>query len=385
MHGDDVGAGLGEGFEIADRTARSSDACRTPSSNAGASPARRPGPNEMFGTKCPSITSRWIQSAPACVDRAHLLAEPGEIGGEDRRGDRGAGASISFNEIRHASVSRRQAMRGATRRASGFSICGHQVDRKLRDREIEPGQVRHGRCRRRRASGPCCGCRPRGRAPAPAPCRAGRTPASVSAARPSERPNDSAVRPSTFSGSLRIATKHAVHQGDREEEQRDHAQARRCAPSARSIQWLADDRGAPARRRARRRPACASSLAPSAIGESAMPPDEQRGEHRRGQRRRGGAHDQRRERERRIEPHQRGERRRGNHRRRGGLQDHRDVEAGQVVAPSRARRATARSAAACRASSRRPQRQPARAARNARAPRTGSTRRKARHSSANSA
>jgi hypothetical protein len=33
------------------------------------------GPNEMFGTKCPSITSRWIQSAPAGIDRAHFLAD----------------------------------------------------------------------------------------------------------------------------------------------------------------------------------------------------------------------------------------------------------------------------------------------------------------------
>ena len=41
----------------------------------------------MLGTKWPSMTSTWIQSQPACVDGAHLLAELGEVGGEDGRGD----------------------------------------------------------------------------------------------------------------------------------------------------------------------------------------------------------------------------------------------------------------------------------------------------------
>ena len=45
------------------------------------------GPKVMLGTKCPSITSRWIQSAPAASTAAHLLAEPREIGGQDRRRD----------------------------------------------------------------------------------------------------------------------------------------------------------------------------------------------------------------------------------------------------------------------------------------------------------
>ena len=40
-----------------------------------------------LGTKWPSITSTWIQSAPASVDRADLLAEAGEVGGEDRGRD----------------------------------------------------------------------------------------------------------------------------------------------------------------------------------------------------------------------------------------------------------------------------------------------------------
>ena len=50
------------------------------------------GPMVMLGTKWPSITSTWIQSAAGGVDGADLLAEPGEIGGEDRRSnEQGAG------------------------------------------------------------------------------------------------------------------------------------------------------------------------------------------------------------------------------------------------------------------------------------------------------
>ena len=44
-------------------------------------------PKVMLGTKWPSITSRWIQSAPAGVDGLDLLAEAAEIGGEDGGGD----------------------------------------------------------------------------------------------------------------------------------------------------------------------------------------------------------------------------------------------------------------------------------------------------------
>ena len=45
------------------------------------------GPIVRLGTKWPSITSTWIQSAPAAVDRLDLLAERGEIGRQDRGRD----------------------------------------------------------------------------------------------------------------------------------------------------------------------------------------------------------------------------------------------------------------------------------------------------------
>ena len=38
-----------------------------------------------FGTKCPSITSRWIRSAPPRSTRGHLRAKRREIGRQDRR------------------------------------------------------------------------------------------------------------------------------------------------------------------------------------------------------------------------------------------------------------------------------------------------------------
>ena len=41
------------------------------------------GPMVMFGTKWPSITSTWIQSAPGGIRRLNLFAEPREVGGEN--------------------------------------------------------------------------------------------------------------------------------------------------------------------------------------------------------------------------------------------------------------------------------------------------------------
>jgi len=62
---DDVGAGLGKGLEIG-IAGRAIIRC---TSNtflvSGRSALTTPGPIEMLGTKCPSITSTWIQSAPA--------------------------------------------------------------------------------------------------------------------------------------------------------------------------------------------------------------------------------------------------------------------------------------------------------------------------------
>ena len=44
------------------------------------------------GTKWPSMTSTWIVRAPAAEHRADLLAEAGEVGGEDRGRDARGGA-----------------------------------------------------------------------------------------------------------------------------------------------------------------------------------------------------------------------------------------------------------------------------------------------------
>ena len=41
----------------------------------------------MFGTKWPSITSTMDPVGAGLIDRADFIAEVGEIGGEDRRGD----------------------------------------------------------------------------------------------------------------------------------------------------------------------------------------------------------------------------------------------------------------------------------------------------------
>ena len=65
MDGDDVGSRPWRRPRDRDRPARSSDARRRASSCAAAIAFTTSGPKVMLGTKCPSITSRWIQSAPA--------------------------------------------------------------------------------------------------------------------------------------------------------------------------------------------------------------------------------------------------------------------------------------------------------------------------------
>ena len=65
MDGDDVGAGLGERLEDRGRPARSSGGRRTAWRVCGRSAFTTAGPMVRLGTKCPSITSTWIQSAPA--------------------------------------------------------------------------------------------------------------------------------------------------------------------------------------------------------------------------------------------------------------------------------------------------------------------------------
>ena len=44
-------------------------------------------PNVRFGTKWPSMTSRWIRSAPGLLDAPDGVARLDEVGVEDARGD----------------------------------------------------------------------------------------------------------------------------------------------------------------------------------------------------------------------------------------------------------------------------------------------------------
>ena len=65
VHGDDVGAGLREGLEIGVGRRDHQVARRRASSMRRRIALITGGPKVMLGTKWPSITSRWIQSAPA--------------------------------------------------------------------------------------------------------------------------------------------------------------------------------------------------------------------------------------------------------------------------------------------------------------------------------
>ena len=218
------------------------------------------------------------------IDRAHLLAEPCEIGGQDRRGDRAAGASISFDKSA-ASVSRRRWRSNAPRQR--LEHRGHQVDRELRDREIEPGEVRHARGappRRRPAS-----IRPHVAVAGGEPERQRLRHAE---AREHER-GQRRISPSESAKDSRVQAKHFERLAD------DRMRARRpsgatakknsaitLSPSMRSL-WrvdpcLAGDSGAPAARRSRRRPAARAASRRARAAKSPCRADEQRGEHRRG-------------------------------------------------------------------------------------------------------
>ena len=64
------------------------------------------GPMLSGGTKWPSMTSTWIVRAPASSTVADLLAEAGEVGGEDRGCDAGGrrhqiGWSIELRQWLH--------------------------------------------------------------------------------------------------------------------------------------------------------------------------------------------------------------------------------------------------------------------------------------------
>ncbi len=93
----------------------------------------------MLGTKWPSITSTWIQSAPAAstarTSSPSRAKSAARIDGAISRG-----RCIGQAPGRRSRIM--TARERATRRASGNSICGGKVNRELREAEIEPGRVR---------------------------------------------------------------------------------------------------------------------------------------------------------------------------------------------------------------------------------------------------
>src|SRR4051794_2006475 len=98
------------------------------------------GPNEMFGTKWPSITSRWIQSAPA----ASMARSSSPALAKSQDSMEGA---ISSGRIRKPLEYGRSVSRvGCWGNAPGQRLKhrGHQIDWELRDGEIKPGQLRDG-------------------------------------------------------------------------------------------------------------------------------------------------------------------------------------------------------------------------------------------------
>src|SRR5471030_498001 len=117
------------------------------------------GPMVIFGTKCPSMTSTWIQSAPAAsiarTSSPNLAKSAARIDGAMRSGrinclrktirvSRGAATG---------NVARDKCPRLLTlfRESASQWLDQHrqQVDRKLRHCEIEPGEVGQRRAQRR--------------------------------------------------------------------------------------------------------------------------------------------------------------------------------------------------------------------------------------------
>ena len=94
-----VGARLGEVARRSARARRSSGARRAAARSRACTASTTSGPMVRLGTKRPSITSTWMQSAPARLDGAHLLGEAAEVGGEDRGGDEDASWAASCVQV----------------------------------------------------------------------------------------------------------------------------------------------------------------------------------------------------------------------------------------------------------------------------------------------
>ena len=112
-----------------------------------------PGPMVRLGTKWPSMTSTWIQSAPGLVDRAHLLAELGEVGGQDRRGNEGCGHRARLTaKLPCGQGARRRSRRGRPRFRAGRAGCGpSRAGRGVTKSGSSPGrgaEISKSECRR---------------------------------------------------------------------------------------------------------------------------------------------------------------------------------------------------------------------------------------------
>ena len=95
------------------------------------------GPKVMFGTKCPSITSIWIQSAPAAstarTSSPSRAKSAERMEGAMRRGERRHGPAGTTR------LGPPQRDRSGAQRLYDLR---HQVDRELREREEKEGRVR---------------------------------------------------------------------------------------------------------------------------------------------------------------------------------------------------------------------------------------------------
>ena len=103
----------------------------------------------MLGTKCPSITSRWIQSAPAAstarTSSPSFEKSEARIEGAMKSG-RGMIPRVfprPHNILGRAGQFELTCHHGVDTSRQRLEKLRHQIDRELRHREIEPGHVRH--------------------------------------------------------------------------------------------------------------------------------------------------------------------------------------------------------------------------------------------------
>ena len=129
------------------------------------------GPMVILGTKWPSITSTWIQSAPAAstarTSSPSFAKSAARIDGAMTSG-RGIGAPSrrSPNTPVRSGNAQRRGCAGQSLGRQRLHDQRQQIDRKLRQRDIEPDQIRHGAGRGRQHQARCCASQPHGRAAA---------------------------------------------------------------------------------------------------------------------------------------------------------------------------------------------------------------------------